>query len=179
MKRLLAAAATSLLLACGVLAQQTAATEIPTEGQVREFLVIMQAKQTMQQMVDGMKAAQRKGAEEAFKRFVPDAKPEQMEKVYGIMDDAFRDFPIDELIDAVVPIYQRHLTKTDLDAIIAFYKSPTGQKLLKEAPAMMAEGMQAGQDVMLKKLPGILDRMNTQIAKLADDELKASKKVDK
>jgi len=179
MKKVLAAAATSLLLACSAIAQQTAASEIPTKEQVREFLEIMQTKQMMQQMVDGMKAAQRKGAEEAFKRFIPDPKTEQLQRVYGIMDDTFQDFPIDEMMDAMVPIYQRHLTKADLDAVIAFYKSPTGQKLMKERPAMMAEGMQAGQDIMLKKLPAILDRMNTQIAKLADDELKASKKVDK
>jgi hypothetical protein len=67
---------------------------------------------------------------------------------------------------------KRHLTKTDLEAVIAFYKSSAGQKILKEQPAMMAEGMQAGQDIMIKRLPAILDRLNTQIAKLADEEKK-------
>ncbi len=55
----------------------------------------------------------------------------------------------------MIPIYQRHLTKTDLDAVISFYASPVGQKLLKEQPAMMAESMQAGQNIMLSKVGDI------------------------
>jgi uncharacterized protein len=74
------------------------------------------------------------------------------------------------MVDAMVPVYQHHLTKSDLESVIAFYRSPAGQKILKEQPAMMAEGMQAGQEIMLKRLPAILDRLNTQIAKLAEEE---------
>jgi hypothetical protein len=124
----------------------------------------------MVQMLEGMKAAQKRGAEEGFKHFIPDATPEQIAKVDAIADQALGDMPIDEMVAAIVPIYQKHLTKSDLEAVIIFYKSPAGQKILKEQPAMMAEGMQAGQDIMLKRLPAILDRLNTQIAKLADEE---------
>jgi uncharacterized protein len=157
--------------------QNPSDTEKPTKQQIEQFLDLMQMKQMMNQLVDGMKAAQKKGAEETFKQLVPNARQEQLDRVYSITDEAFRDFPIDEMLDVIIPIYQRHFTKADLDAIIAFYKSPTGVKLLKERPAMMTESMQAGQDVMLKRLPQILDRIKAQIAKLADEDSKPDKQV--
>jgi hypothetical protein len=124
----------------------------------------------MVQMLEGMKAAQRKGAEEGFKSMLPDATTDQIAKVDAIADETFRDMPVDEMFDAMVPIYQRHLTSADLDSIVTFYRSPAGQRLLKEQPAMMAEGMQAGQDIMLKKLPEILDRLKARVAQLAEQE---------
>jgi hypothetical protein len=166
----------ALLLSCPGYTQQPPEAEKPTKEQVQEFLDLMQVKQTMLQLVDGMKAAQKKGAEETFKRLVPKARPELLEQVNSFTDDAFRDFPVDEMIAAIIPIYQRHFTKTDLDTVISFYKSPTGQKFLKERPAMTAESMQAGQDIMLKKLPEILDRLNTRIARLADEESRKAKR---
>src|SRR5258706_1530959 len=178
MRKMLVGVINLLLLSCPVFSQQPSAAEPPTKQQVLEFLEIMQSRQMMMQMVDGIKAAQKKGAEEAFKHLVPDAKREQLDRVSSLTDETFRDFPIDEMVDALIPIYQRHLTEADLDTVIAFYKSPTGQKFLKERPAMMAEGMQVGQDIMLKKLPDILDRLNTKVATLAD-EVKGSNEIAK
>jgi uncharacterized protein len=142
----------------------------PGREQVLQFLDLMHAKDRMLQMLDGMKAVQKKGAEEGFKNAVPDATAAQLAKVDAVVDEAMRDLPVDEIFDAMIPIYQNHLTSADLDAVVAFYRSPAGQKLLKEQPAMMAESMQAGQDIMLKKLPGILDRLKTRVAQLAEQE---------
>jgi Uncharacterized protein conserved in bacteria (DUF2059) len=67
------------------------------------------------------------------------------------MQSTFKAFPIDELIDAMVPIYQRHFTHADLVGVIEFYSSATGQKYLKEMPAMMSEsmqGMQPGTEIL-------------------------------
>jgi hypothetical protein len=43
----------------------------------------------------------------------------------------------------MIPIYQRHFSKTDVNSMTSFYSSPTGQKFLREMPAVMAESMQA------------------------------------
>ncbi len=151
-------------------AQNAALPDVPTKEHVREFLDLMHTRDRMIQMMDGMKAAEKKGAEEGFKHSIPDATSNQLGKVDALVDETFRDLPIDEMVDAMVPIYQHHLTEADLEAVIAFYKSAPGQKILKEQPAMMAEGMQAGQEIMMKRLPEILDRLQTQVAKLAETE---------
>jgi uncharacterized protein len=63
------------------------------------------------------------------------------------------------LINAIIPIYQRHLTKTDIEEMIRFYSSPVGQKLLREQPQIIQESMQAGAAVQQKRM----DEMNAKI----------------
>jgi uncharacterized protein len=156
-------------------AQQAAVVNTaPSKEEVLRFMDLMQVRARMEQLMDGMKAGMKKGAEEGFKLKVPAASPEQLAKLDSVTEVIFKDFPLDEMIDAMVPIYQKHLTKSDLEAVIAFYLSPAGQKLLKEQPAMMAEGMKAGQDIMLRKLPDLEERLHTKVAQLADEELQKS-----
>jgi len=70
----------------------------------------------------------------------------------------------------MVPIYQKHLTKSDLDAILAFYSSPIGQKLQREQPAMMQEGMQAGGEIGRRRLGAMMQQMDDFIAKMAQQQ---------
>jgi len=50
------------------------------------------------------------------------------------------------MIALVVPIYQRHLDEQDVRGLIAFYRSPLGQKLLRVQPEIMREAMLAGEN---------------------------------
>ena len=67
-----------------------------------------------------------------------------------MMDDMVKDLPVDDLIQAMIPSYEKHLTKGDVDALTAFYSSPTGQKILKELPAIQADSMQSASGVIQK-----------------------------
>ena len=65
-----------------------------------------------------------------------------MEKVTAkYMDAAFKLYPVDEMLDDLVAVYQRHLTREDVEAITTFYQTPAGQHLLENQPAMMKEMM--------------------------------------
>ena len=55
-----------------------------------------------------------------------------------------------ELEDMVIPIYVKHLTAEEMDASIAFYRTPIGQSILQKMPAVMQESMQAGQQWGMK-----------------------------
>ena len=57
------------------------------------------------------------------------------------MEKAVAIYPADELIDDATTVYQRHMTRTDVDAFIAFYSSPAGQHLLDAQPVIMQEYM--------------------------------------
>lgn len=61
------------------------------------------------------------------------------------------------MIDDMVPVYQRHLTRADVAAMAAFYKTPTGQKMLREQPQMAAEAMKAVQPRMEKMMSKVMD----------------------
>lgn len=66
-------------------------------------------------------------------------------EVWDELEVEFEKASIDELISMLVPVYQRHLTESDLDAIIQFYETPVGKKLAKATPAISEESMQVGQ----------------------------------
>ncbi len=73
-------------------------------------------------------------------------------------EDLIKNFPLDEMLKDMIPVYQRHFTKSEIDALIAFYSSPAGQKFLHEMPAVTAETMrvvypriQAEVDAALKR----------------------------
>jgi hypothetical protein len=164
----------AILAASGFAQEPAAASTVPSKDEVFQFMNLMQLRARMEQLIGSMKNSMRIGAEAGFKQKIPTATTEQLARLNSVTDAVFKDFPLDEIIDAMVPIYQKHLSQSDLDAIIAFYSSPVGQKLLKEQPAMMAEGMQAGQDIMLRKLPEMQERLKTKVAQLAEEELQGA-----
>ncbi|MGB1237919.1 MAG: DUF2059 domain-containing protein, partial [Pseudomonadales bacterium] len=49
------------------------------------------------------------------------------------------------LMSLMYPIYARHFTEVDLQQMIAFNKTPLGQKVIRVMPLITQEGMQAGQ----------------------------------
>jgi hypothetical protein len=156
-----------LVAPAGVAGQET--FNSPDRGQVLQFLDLMHARSQMTVVLDGMAKQIRAGAEESFKKKVPDATPEQIAKLDKICDSMFASLSIDEFIDAIVPIYQKHLTKADLAAATAFYSSPAGQKILKELPSIMSESMQAGAEVGRKTMAAKSEDLDRQIADLVKE----------
>lgn len=79
------------------------------------------------------------------------------------MDDLMKNMPVDEITNAMIPAYQKHFTKGDLEAMTAFYSSPVGQKVLQELPDVMQEGNQAAMPIMTKYLNEWTERMKKDI----------------
>jgi hypothetical protein len=93
-------------------------------------------------------------------------------KMTALTDDMFKNMPWDEMTQAMIPAYQKHLTKGDIDNLIAFYSSPTGEKLIREMPVMMAEAMRDVMPVMNK----YLDSVKQTVQKKTDEMIAQSKK---
>ena len=94
-------------------------------------------------------------------QFVKDGKlPADFDtRMAKIMDDLIKGMPVDEITQAMIPAYQNHFTKSDIEAMNAFYSSPVGQKVLQELPAVMQEGMQAAMPLMSNYLSDWQQRM--------------------
>ncbi|HWC16048.1 MAG TPA: DUF2059 domain-containing protein [Terriglobales bacterium] len=52
----------------------------------------------------------------------------------------------DELIDLVVPIYDKYYTRDEIQDLTRFYQSPVGQKTIKVLPMLSSEAIDAGQE---------------------------------
>lgn len=79
------------------------------------------------------------------------------------MADLVKEMPIDEITQAVIPAYQKHFTKSDIEAMNAFYSSAVGQKVLEELPAVMQESMQAAMPILSKYLSDWKARMQQEV----------------
>ena len=170
----------SVICLCAVsvigLAQiKDAADPAPSKEEVVKFMDVLHIKPQLIQYFGGVAKQAKLGAQEGFKQKFPNATPAQLAEVDKFAEGLFKDLPIDEMIDAMVPIYQKHLTKEDLYAILSFYSSPVGQKLQREQPAMMQETMQVGGEIGRRRVGIMMQQMDDFVMKLAEQQPKSSK----
>lgn len=79
-----------------------------------------------------------------------------------------RAYPISEMLDDMVPVYQRHLTEEDLAAITAFYASPVGQKMLSRSGAMMQEAIA----IIMPKMQARMEAVMAEVRQRMDERMK-------
>ena len=63
----------------------------------------------------------------------------------------------------MIPAYQQHFTKGDIEAMNTFYSSPVGQKVLQQLPAVMQEGSKAAMPIVSKYLGEWKDRLEQEM----------------
>jgi len=132
------------LLPGGLLAQQPAATPTPaTRADILRLFRAMNTEQQVREVMQQVLAQSRSLSREAIKQRHPDVTDAELDRMDKESAEMTASFPVAELIQDMVPVYQNHLNKADVNAMIAFYSSPTGKKLLREMPAISAEGMKA------------------------------------
>ena len=61
-------------------------------------------------------------------------------------DTFIKEVRSEELIDLVIPIYDKYYTRAEIHDLTTFYKSPVGQKTIKVLPKLSAEAIDAGQE---------------------------------
>jgi hypothetical protein len=143
-------------------AQQTPAPEPPantipvadqaTNEQLSQLFEAMHVRTQMDTMLKAMPRAiqeQIQRQESAMEAGVPGgpekltaSQKEAAAKITGrYTEEAFKLYPVEEMLSDIMAIYKRHLTSQDVTAIIAFYKTPAGIHLLDNQSAMMQEIM--------------------------------------
>jgi uncharacterized protein len=71
----------------------------------------------------------------------------------------------DRVMDRLIPIYTKYLSKEDVQAIRAFYRSPAGRKLVATTPALTAESAKVGEVWMQSILPGLQEQLRDKLRK--------------
>jgi hypothetical protein len=170
-----------ILILCFVLtltgfAQQSA--DLPASKQdVERYLAAMHAHDMMKNMVNAMSTPMHKMIHEQYLKDKNKLPPDFEARMNGIMDDMLKDMPWDDMIDAMVPAYQKHFTKGDIDALVTFYSSPTGQKILRELPAVTAEAMDTMMPIMQKYMERTTQRMQAQVAEMTRESQEKAERV--
>jgi hypothetical protein len=95
------------------------------------------------------------------------------ERMAKQMDDMYKKMPWDQIIDAMIPAYQKHFTKGDINAMLAFYSSPTGQKLLRDMPAIVSESMGSAMPILRNHIQEMQSKLEQQSKDMVDGSEKA------
>jgi uncharacterized protein len=165
-----------LLVVAAVLAQQpTPSTgDAPAAKEdIQHLFEVMQIHQQMRQVMDAMMKQQTAMIHETLKKRYPQTSAAKIARADRLIADTMKDMPMDAILDDMIPIYQRHFSKTDIDAMSTFYASPTGQKMMQEMPALTSESMQASYARMQKQMDAMMKRAE-QIVKEDQEKPKSA-----
>jgi hypothetical protein len=132
-------------------------------------------------MREQMKGMSHKMMSDKLSTLTPEQQKKFQEAMQGSMDDVMDAMRFEDLISDMIPVYQKYLTKEDLEGVIAFYSSPVGQRLLDKTPAMTTEAMKISMERMEKVMPEIMakmqKRMDEVIKEIGDEKSSAPKKI--
>jgi uncharacterized protein len=75
---------------------------------------------------------------------------------------------LDDFAEMLAEIYARNFTIDQIHDLTAFYKTPTGQKLIAQQPIIARESMAAGQRFGRQLVADLTDQINDELKKRGD-----------
>ena len=144
----------------------------PSKEQLARLFEVMQIKQQLANMTKSLPAMMQQQISQQMKSMTANMPggsmtPEQQKAFASLlkkyMDKAFSLYPADEMIADMSGIYQRHLSKEDVDAMIAFYSSPAGQHLLEMTPLAMKEYVPVVMAKMQERTKALTEEMKKDL----------------
>jgi len=145
-----------------------------SKQQIEKLFEIMDIRQQTLTMMASMQQQMQAMTAETIRTRYPQITPSQMVRLNQISDDMLKDFPVDGMLSDMIPIYQKHLSQADIDAMIAFYSSPTGKKLMQQLPQITEEAMQASYLRMQSQIDAVMKRIEDMVNQ---EKLQRQKKV--
>ena len=165
----------------GKIQQEKQAPAIAPENQasaeqLTKLFDVMRIKQqmaSMRMMVPGMVQQQIQSAMKQTESELPAGSKltqEQREKMQAIMSKyvgkAMDLYPTDEMLTDMTGIYQKHLSKDDVDGLIAFYSGPAGQHLLDAQPVIAQEYMPMVMGKVAQRSQAMTKEMMKEMAEI-------------
>lgn len=151
---------------------QQAPSDAATKEDVLRLFDVMQIRQQMRQIMESVSQQTKAMTHATIRKQNPQITDPELARMDQIADESMKDFPIEGMLEDVLPVYQKHLTKTDVAAMIGFYSSGTGKKLLNELPAITAESMEA----MSGRLQSQMETTMRRIEQMVESEKASQKK---
>jgi uncharacterized protein len=164
MKRIVIIATAVFLFTSFSMAQQPAADQ-PSREELTKMFEVLRVRQQTQTTMETVLAQMKVQLEGDIQKRYPNLPPDSVQKLESSINDAINLYPVDEMLADLMPVYQKYLTKADVEAIIGFYSSPAGQHFLDRMPTMTQEAMKT----MMEKLQVRAADYAEKVQKQADD----------
>jgi hypothetical protein len=173
MKKIVLAACFALSFAIpSAFAQSAAPVDPDSAAAVKELLVAMHYRDTMQLMVAQMQKAlpamrlQNETASiNANKALTDEQKTQAIAREARLADQSaallgatFDQAMMDDLATELVPLYARNFSAVELRQMAAFYNTPVGAKMMQVMPQLMGEMIQISQRVMMPRFKTAMEK---------------------
>ncbi|ATL43285.1 DUF2059 domain-containing protein [Elizabethkingia sp. HX WHF] len=135
-----------LILAASLIFAQEQTISPAKKEKIKTFLKLTNVLGVANQVMDNMLSSY-----QTYYKQVPAEYWDELKKETANTND------FEELL---IPIYSKYYTEKELDDIIAFYKTSTGQKVIKVMPDMAKESMQVGQVWGMKLGQKVMKKIN-------------------
>jgi hypothetical protein len=152
----------------------------PTKQQLAKLFEVMQVREqvgAVMQMFPAMIQQQVRQHEKEITASQPESArmtPEQQAALDKVteryLEKAMSIYTVDEMLDDMAAIYQRHFTRADVDVYIAFYSTPAGKHLLQMTPVIMQEYM----PVVMQRVQERSKALTAEMSKEITDVLKST-----
>jgi hypothetical protein len=168
MKKIFAILISALMFsAAPAFAQNAAALDPATVAATKDLVEAMNVRQTMRASVEAVLAAMPQQMQARLNKMISDdprMTPEQKQKalaqleqripkmVASVRETLTDPILMDEMADAMIPLYAKTYTTDEIHQLAAFYRSPVGQKMLASTPKVMVETMEISNRIMMPRL---------------------------
>lgn len=129
-----------------------AATQAPanplTDAQAKQMLQMTGALEMKEQLLHSVMNYFRTSMP-----FMPKDVSDDLEQSFGKLD----------LETPIIAIYKQHISASDADAIIAFYKTPAGKDMIQAMPEIMQQSQQVGLQLGRKTAQEVVERHRPEI----------------
>ncbi len=127
MKRFLISLIVCTVFAATVMAQD-ASSAPATKEDVERYLTAINSHDMMNQIMTAMEKPMHQMVHEQYLKNQDKLPADYEERTNKTMDDMFKDMPMDEMMQAMVPVYQKHLTKVTSTHWSRFIHRPPGRR---------------------------------------------------
>lgn len=166
------------------LATATPPDQQPTPDQLAKLFVLMRVKEQMASVSRMMPSLMHQQFDAQLKRMQKDhpeiasqtESQQQASTVNKYMERVIGLYTSDEMMADMASIYQKHLTRSDVDGIIEFYSSPAGQHMLDMLPVIIQEYMPLAMQRTQEKIKLITDEMTKEMEAIAKPSTPAGEK---
>ena len=134
-----------------------------TSEQIQKLFAVMDVRQQTHRMMESMVQQMQAMSAATIKQRYPQVSGAELAKLTKISQSILRDMPLDAMLDDMIPVYQKYLNQSDVDAMIDFYQSPTGKKLVNEMPQITQEAMQVSYRHMEKQVDAVMQRVEDTV----------------
>jgi uncharacterized protein len=184
---------TLFIAALALVAQAAAQTEIKPEKQaaIKELIALINVDNKAEEMVE-MFDKQMSGTRVAIINSILDERTDLSEAERKTLRDSisvrseeyarrFRErlmqkLNYNEMIDEIsMLIYDKYFTLEEIKDLVAFYKTPTGQKTLRTMTPLMTDTMRMMSERLLPKIPVVLDELQKEEKAEIEREVNARK----